>query len=176
MTAKKMSDNAELEIYGSKVLRKRSEEITIFDEELVKFGETLRDLMFEHEGAGLAAPQIGKNIRIAVVEIPNTEREALIFVNPEIIYKSDEMQSDSEGCLSIPDIRAVVKRPMTISLKALTTSGKPMLIENISGFLARAIMHEIDHLDGVLFVDIIDPLKKTLIAGKLKKIAKENRG
>ena len=173
--SKNSAEASNLEIYGSKILRKRSEEITVFDDELVKFGEKLRDLMFEYEGAGLAAPQIGKNLRIAVVEIPDTEKEALIFVNPEIVAKSEELQTDSEGCLSIPDVRAIVKRHQTISMKAFTTKGEEIFLENISGFFARAIQHEIDHLDGVLFTDKVDPLKKALISGKLKKIAKEHR-
>lgn len=171
---KKMSET--LEIYGSKILRKKSENVTVFDEELTKFCQKLSNLMYEHEGAGLAAPQIGKNIRVAAIDIPDTNKESLILVNPEIVFKSEELQTDSEGCLSIPDIRAIVKRPMTISVKAVSTTGEPIFLENISGFFARAIQHEIDHLDGILFIDKIDPLKKTMIAGKLKKIAKEHRG
>ncbi len=168
-----MYDN--LVIYGAKTLRQKSEEIKVFDDDLIKFGETLRNLMYEHEGAGLAAPQIGRNIRIAVVDVPESDKESVILVNPEIVFKSEEEQTDSEGCLSIPSIRAVVKRPMTISVKAFSTNGEPMFLENVSGFFARTIQHEIDHLDGILFIDKIDPLKKTLISGKLKKIAKENR-
>lgn len=168
-----MSEN--IVIYGSKTLRKKSEEIKIFDDELVKFGERLSELMYENDGAGLAAPQIGKNIRIVAVDVPNTEKKSVVLVNPQIIYESEELQSNSEGCLSIPDVRAIVKRPMTISVKAFSTKGEPITLENVSGFFARAIQHEIDHLDGILFVDKIDPLKKTLISGKLKKIAKEHR-
>jgi len=165
-----------LEIYGSKILRNKSKKITSFDDKLIEFSEKLSRLMFEHEGAGLAAPQIGENIRIVAVEIPNTtEKESLILVNPEIVFQSEELQTDTEGCLSIPDIRAIVKRPMTISVKAFSANGKPIFLENVSGFFARAIQHEIDHLDGILFIDKIDPLKKTLISGKLKKIAKENK-
>jgi len=164
-----------LEIYGSKLLRKICEEVTIFDDELVKFTSRLRDLMYEFDGVGLAAVQIGKPLRVAVVDIPNTEKESVILINPEIIWKSDEMQSDSEGCLSIPDIHANVIRPLTITVKAVTEKGAPLIFEKISGFFARVIQHEIDHMNGVLFVDKIDPIKKTLIAGKLKKIAKEHK-
>jgi peptide deformylase len=165
----------DLEIYGSKVLRKKSEEITVFNDELVAFGKQLRDLMYEYEGVGLAAPQVGRNIRIVAVDIPKTENEAVILVNPQVIAASEEIQTDSEGCLSIPEIRAVVKRPQTITVKAQNTAGEPILLENVSGFFARAILHEIDHLDGILFIDKIDPLKRNLIAGKLKRIAKEHR-
>jgi peptide deformylase len=77
--------------------------------------------------------------------------------------------------LSIPDIRATVSRPMSVTVEAVSEKGEPVVFENVSGFFARAIQHEIDHMDGILFVDKIDPLKKTLIAGKLKKIAKEHK-
>jgi len=168
-----MSEN--LEIYGSKILRKKSDNVEVFDKELVEYCETLRNLMYKYDGAGLAAPQMGRNIRVAVVDVPNTDKETIILINPEVVWQSEEEQTDSEGCLSIPDIRANVKRPMTINLKNFSPDGKPTLLENVSGFLARAILHEIDHLDGILFIDKIDPLKKTLISGKLKKIAKEHR-
>jgi peptide deformylase len=168
-----MSD--ELEIYGSKLLRQKSPEVKTFDDELISFGEKLTELMYEYDGVGLAAPQVGKLIRVAAVDIPNTEKESLVMVNPEITWTSEEKQIDNEGCLSIPDIRAHVSRPLSISLSAFTTSGEPILLENVTGFFARAIQHEIDHLDGILFVDKIDPLKKTMISGKLKKIAKEHK-
>lgn len=166
-----MSDN--LEIYGSKTLRKISVEVNNFDKELVDFGKELSDLMYENDGIGLAAPQIGKLIRVVAVDVPNTEKESVVLVNPKIIWASPEFKNDSEGCLSIPDIRANVERPASISVSAFSTTGEQILFEKITGIFARAIQHEIDHLNGILFVDKIDPLKKTLISGKLKKIAKE---
>ncbi|MCL1946045.1 MAG: peptide deformylase [Chitinivibrionia bacterium] len=167
----------DLQIYGSKLLRKKCEEVTVFDDELVKFTERLRELMYELDGVGLAAIQIGKALRIAAVDVPDKEKEkeAVILINPKIVWKSQEMQIDSEGCLSIPEIRATVSRPMSVTVEAVSEKGEPVVFENVSGFFARAIQHEIDHMDGILFVDKIDPLKKTLIAGKLKKIAKEHK-
>ena len=164
-----------LEIYGSKVLRQKSQEVNVFDEELVKFGNELVELMYEHDGVGLAAPQIGKLTRVIAIDIPNTEKESVVLVNPQIIWMSEETKSDNEGCLSIPDIKASVNRPLSISVSAFSTTGEPILLEKISELFARAIQHEIDHLNGILFVDKIDPLKKTLILGKLRKIAKEHK-
>ena len=167
----------DLKIYGSKLLRKKCKEVTVFDDELVKFTEKLRELMYELDGVGLAAVQIGKALRIAAVDVPNTntEKESVILINPKIVWKSQDTQTDNEGCLSIPDIRASVTRPMSVTVEAVSEKGEPLLFENVSGFFARAIQHEIDHMDGILFVDKIDPIKKTLIAGKLKKIAKEHK-
>jgi peptide deformylase len=168
-----MSEN--LEIYGSKVLRQISKEITSFDDTLVKFGEDLKNFMYEYDGVGLAAVQIGNPIRIIAVDIPDTDKEAIILVNPKITWASVDTQVDNEGCLSIPDVRAKVTRAQSISVSAFSTTAEPISLEKVSGFFARAIQHEIDHLDGVLFTDKIDPLKKTLILSKLKKIAKEHK-
>ena len=165
-----------LEFYGSKTLRETCRDVEVFDDKLADFANKLRDLMYEFDGVGLAAIQVGVPLRIAVIDIPNTEKESIILVNPEIVWRDDETQSDNEGCLSIPDVRASVVRQMRISVKALSPKGEPIFLDKISGFYARIVQHEIDHLNGVLFTDRIDPLKKTLIAGKLKKIAKEHKG
>ncbi|MCL2844597.1 MAG: peptide deformylase [Chitinivibrionia bacterium] len=165
----------DLEIYGSKLLRETCKEVSVFDDELVNFTNKLRELMYEFDGVGLAAVQVGVPLRIAVIDIPDTEKEAIILINPEIVWSDDETQTDSEGCLSIPDVRANVARSMNISVKAVSPNGEPIFLDKISGFFARVIQHEIDHLNGVLFTDRIDPVKKTFIAGKLKKIAKERK-
>ncbi|MDR0304165.1 MAG: peptide deformylase [Chitinispirillales bacterium] len=164
-----------LEIYGSKTLRQKSKEVNSFDETLIEFGNKLRKLMYEYDGVGIAAPQIGKLIRVIAVDIPNTEKESVVLVNPKIIWTSQETQTDSEGCLSIPDIRAAVNRPLSISVSAFSTNGEQISLEKISGFFARIIQHEMDHLDGILFTDKIDPLKRALLLSKLKKIAKERK-
>jgi len=171
----KTPQTSDLEIYGSKILRENCREVSVFDDELVNFTDRLRELMYEFDGVGLAAVQVGVPLRIAAIDIPNTEKESLILVNPQIVWQCDETQTDSEGCLSIPDIRANVVRAMTINVKGFSEKGEPIFLEKVSGFLARIIQHEIDHMDGILFTDKIDPIKKTFIAGKLKKIAKEHK-
>lgn len=165
----------DLEIYGSKILRENCREALIFNDDLVNFTDKLRKLMYELDGVGLAAVQMGVPLRIAAIDIPDTEKESIILVNPEIVWQCGETQTDSEGCLSIPDVRANVTRSMTISVKGFSEKGEPIFLEKISGFFARVIQHEIDHMNGVLFTDKIDPVKKTFIAGKLKKIAKERK-
>jgi peptide deformylase len=131
--------------------------------------------MYEYDGVGLAAVQIGRPIRMAAIYVPNSDKESLVLVNPRIVWMSEETQSDSEGCLSVPEIRASVNRPLTISVSAVSPAGEPILLEKVSGSFARTIQHEMDHMDGVLFVDKIDPLKKTLLFGKLKKLAKKHK-
>jgi len=165
----------QLELYGSKILRQKSQEVKLFNDELVMFGEKLVRLMYEFDGVGLAAVQIGRPIRMAAIYVPNSDSESLVLVNPRIIWMSEETQSDSEGCLSVPEIRAPVNRSMSISVSAVSPAGEPILLEKISGAFARTILHEMDHMDGILFVDKIDPLKKTLLFGKLKKLAKKHK-
>lgn len=161
--------------YGDPVLRKKAVPISDFNREFEELCEQLTDWMYEYDGVGLAAPQVGISQRFVVVDVSKEGDKPIVLVNPEITWKSEEKVTDSEGCLSIPNIRGNVERYASISVKAFSPSGEEFQLERIDGLFARAIQHEIDHLDGILFVDKIPPVKKQLIAGKLKKIAKQNR-
>ena len=138
-------------------LRLKSKQVTKFDTEL----QTLIDNMFETmraaPGVGLAAPQIGESRRLVVVEYTEDEDEnakpkKYVLVNPEIIRRSEEMVTDIEGCLSLPGLAGVVERHEAVTVKARNRFGKPVKIE-ANGWLARIFQHEIDHLDGVLYID-----------------------
>ncbi len=138
-------------------LRLKSKQVTKFDTEL----QTLIDNMFETmraaPGVGLAAPQIGESRRLVVVEYTEDEDEnakpkKYVLVNPEIIRRSEEMVTDIEGCLSLPGLAGVVERHEAVTVKARNRFGKPLKIE-AEGWLARIFQHEIDHLDGVLYID-----------------------
>ncbi len=162
----------DLMYYGSAVLRKKCEPVEEFDGDFAALCDKLINLMYEHEGVGLAASQVGMSKRLLAIDVSENGDSPIILVNPEFTWKSDELESDSEGCLSIPGIRGVVERHASVSLKALDMDGNEFLIEKAEGLYARALQHEIDHLDGILFVDRLSPVKKQLIAKKLKKIAK----
>jgi peptide deformylase len=166
---------AEIRIYGDPVLRKKAAAIERFDDALREFVERMIVDMHENDGVGLAAPQIGQPVRIAVVDETGGQREPYVLINPEITSASSEIAEDEEGCLSIPDIRLKVKRPISISVTAYNQNGEKVVIENAEGLLARALQHEIDHLDGILFVDRASPVARQLVSGKLKKLAKERR-
>jgi peptide deformylase len=145
---------------GDPVLRKRAAKIEKITKDTQKLIDDMIDTMHKANGLGLAAPQIGVSQRIAVVEIhepPENEKEPgtiklYTLINPEIVRTSDDRWQTAEGCLSIPGWRGEVERPETITVKALDRTGERLRFE-ASGMLARAIQHEIDHLDGVLYID-----------------------
>jgi peptide deformylase len=162
----------EIRIYGDPVLRKTAEPVPEFDEKIKQFIEEFILTMREKDGVGLAANQVGEAVRITVVDTSAGEKPPYVLANPEIIYFSKEIADEEEGCLSIPTIRLKVKRPAIVTVKALDADGKEYMIEKAEGLLARALQHEIDHLNGILFVDRVSPLQRRLISGKLKKLAK----
>ena len=134
------------------VLRKKSKYIDKINEKLLKLLDDMAETMYQANGVGLAAPQVGMLKRIAVVDIG----DGLIkLINPEIVEQEGEQQ-DIEGCLSIPGITGEVKRPDWVKVKALNENGENVEIEG-DGLLARALCHEIDHLDGILFIDKVVP-------------------
>jgi peptide deformylase len=163
-------------IYGQKVLRKRAVEVGKITPELVKLADNMLETMYDSSGVGLAAPQVGKSLRLIVVDITSEEeeRKPLFLFNPQVT-QSQKPGSAEEGCLSVPGIWAEVERPETITVEALGKDGKKVVLRNISGLLARCIQHEIDHLNGILFVDKISSEDRTLNDGKLKKLSKESK-
>ena len=163
--------------YGHTTLRKRCDDITEFDDSLKQFAEEMLVTMIENEGVGLAAPQVDKPIRFLVIGIPvedSDELYTLAVANPEIIESSDEKIDFEEGCLSIPDVRETVVRPEAIKLRYQDLDGKTQVIE-ADGLLARVLQHEVDHTNGILFVDHLSPVRKLKHSGRLKQLAKENK-
>ncbi|MCX7846110.1 MAG: peptide deformylase [Dictyoglomaceae bacterium] len=138
------------------ILRKRAKKIEKIDEDIKKLAENMLETMKFSNGVGLAAPQVGKNIRLVVVSY---DEEDYIFINPEIIEKEGE-NVDIEGCLSIPSVEVPVKRAEKILLRYQNLKGRTLNME-FDGLLARIIQHEIDHLDGILIVDKIEENIKT---------------
>jgi peptide deformylase len=158
--------------YGAPELRTISKRIDVFNAELEKIAHNMFDTMYSSPGIGLAAAQIGINIQLTTVDISVGEdaTKRVILCNPEIISKEGEQKAD-EGCLSIPDFSDAVTRPLKMIVRAQTINGEQIQIE-AEGLLARCFSHEIDHLNGILFVDHLSPLKRTLIRNKIKKLAK----
>lgn len=154
----------DLHLLGSPVLRMQSEEVEEVDEEVRTFIDDLFESMDAAKGIGLAANQVGVARRVAVVDTQGTR---LAMVNP-VIVSAEGKSKGEEGCLSIPDLYADVTRPDRIVLEALDREGAKYRLE-AEGLLARAIQHEIDHLDGILFVDYLSPLKRKLLVTRWKK-------
>ncbi len=140
-----------IRLFGDPVLRQRADEVVDFDKELRRLVEDLTDTMLEAPGAGLAAPQIGVGLRVFTW---NVEGEVGHLVNP-VLDLSEEAQDGSEGCLSIPGLSIDCRRALRVLAKGFDVHGEPVTIDG-SDLLARAIQHETDHLDGVLFVDRLD--------------------
>ena len=141
--------------YGEPSLREPSKEVHKVSKKITELVRDLMDTMYAQNGVGLAAPQIGENVRVFVIDVStnNEPLNPMVFINPKIIKKSGAIKSN-EGCLSFPEAYTDVKRYKNIMVKALNEHGKPFVLEAKDGsLLARAIQHENDHLDGVLFID-----------------------
>jgi len=165
-------------IYGSPVLRKKTLEINKDYPGLKGFIEDLFETMYVSDGLGLAAPQIGKSLRVFVLDgaplaedDPSLNDFKKVLINPEIIEKDGEEIAFNEGCLSIPNIREDVLRPAKIRITYYDEDFK-FHDEYYEGLKARIIQHEYDHLEGILFVDLIAPIRKKLLKGKLSAISK----
>jgi len=159
--------------YGDPILEKPAAAITKFDAELAELAEDMFATMYAAQGIGLAAPQIGKSIRMTVIDVTSGKNpEAkIVMVNPEIIHFEGEKREE-EGCLSIPGFRGYVVRPQFVTVKAQDAKGESFEIRG-EDLLARAFCHEIDHLNGVLFLTHLSMLKRDLIRRKIKKLKKQ---
>jgi peptide deformylase len=158
--------------YGNAVLEKPAGPVTKFDDELRKLVEDMFESMYEAKGVGLAAPQIGISKRLAVIDITFKEdpNAKLVLANPEIIHKEGK-QTQSEGCLSIPEFREQVTRANKVTVRAQDIDGK-WYEKTGEELLARAFLHETDHLNGKLYISHISALKRDLIKRKIRKLMK----
>ena len=176
-------------LYGNPILRRKSAVIETVTPEIRDLAAQMTVTMFENEtpGIGLAAPQVGVNLRLITLAVPDPSSELppnaspgerllgpmmpLALVNPEVVPASTKVSSCEEGCLSIPEISAEVIRPVSVMLRASTLDGRPISVE-CGGMLARCLQHEVDHLDGILFVDRATEFDKRQIADDLHFLEK----
>jgi len=168
-----------ISIYGSAILRKKAEPVKEITPELVELAHNMLETMYNANGVGLAAPQVGKNIRLVVVDLAKDEEEhkPIILFNPEVVPEEGEnpLETDEEGCLSVPEVWANVSRPGRVSITYTNENGENVVLKNITGKFARCAQHEQDHLNGVLFIDKISIADKAMNATKLKKMARANK-
>ncbi len=163
-------------VYGDPLLRKKAKEVAKDFEGLNEIIENMWETMYSSDGVGLAAPQVGKSIRIFLVdassaadEEPELEDFKKVFINPEIIECSGDEWVMNEGCLSLPEIREDVKRPDYVRVKYFDENFE-LHDEEFTGYAGRIIQHEFDHLEGILFIDYLSPLRKRLLKSKLRDI------
>lgn len=160
-----------IRIYPDPVLRVKCREVTDFDASLRKLAADMVQTMHAAPGVGLAAPQVGADLRLAVVDtsVGESPAELKVLVNPRIVHR-EGMETDTEGCLSLPGLTDKVDRPFKITVRAQDLEGKPFELQ-AEDYLARAICHEVDHLDGILFTDHLRGLRKERAKRQLRKLA-----
>ncbi len=164
-------------ILPDKRLRLKSEPVTAHDAKLRTLVDDMFATMYAAPGIGLAAIQIGVPLRVVTMDVAKKDDPPApqVFINPEVTWFSDEKATYEEGCLSIPEYYEEVERPVAVKVKYLDIDDKPHEIE-ASGLLATCLQHEIDHTNGVLFIDYISKLKRSMVMKKFKKVAKKSEG
>ena len=162
-----------IRIYPDPVLRVKCRPIATIDDRVRKLAADMVETMHAAPGVGLAAPQVGVDLRLAVVDVTIGEdpSQLTVLLNPEVVERSG-LESDVEGCLSLPGITDKVDRPAAVTVRAQDLEGNSLELK-AEGFHARALCHEIDHLDGVLFPDLLRGLRRERVRRQLKKLAEE---
>jgi peptide deformylase len=158
--------------YPDPRLHKVAKPVAKVDARIQKIVTDMAETMYKAPGVGLAATQVDVHERIVVIDVSDEQNELMVFINPEIIWASPETKAWREGCLSVPDFYDEVERPSEIRVKALDVDGKEFEI-TADGLLAVCLQHELDHLQGKVFVEYLSILKRTRISQKMKKRAKE---
>jgi peptide deformylase len=161
--------------YPDPRLHKVAKPVGQVDLRVKKIVADMAETMYEAPGVGLAATQVDIHERIVVIDVSDEQNELRVFINPEIIWSSPEKKSWREGCLSVPDFYDEVERPAQVKVRALDLDGKEFEID-ADGLLAVCLQHEMDHLQGKVFVEYLSMLKRTRVSQKLKKRAKELLG
>jgi peptide deformylase len=161
----------EVRLLGDPVLRQRADEVERFDDELRRLAEEMLETMYESEGIGLAGPQVGVLKRLFVMDVREEGSQAQVLVNP-VLVEAEGAERGEEGCLSLPGLIGTVERAARIVMEAQDLDGNPIRVE-ATGLEARCMLHETDHLDGILFIDRLSPIKRKLLLSKWKKQKKE---
>ncbi len=167
-------------IYGADVLRRKAKDFDVSAkgarEELASLVEDMQETMLKADGVGLAAPQVGKSLRVLIVDgsplapdMPDLEGFRRVMINPELLEESEAMAEYSEGCLSLPDINADVTRPASIKVRYYDHNLDEK-VEEFDGFACRMVQHEMDHLEGILFTDRTAPIRRKMLNSRLLKI------
>ncbi|MFW6201567.1 MAG: peptide deformylase [Gemmatimonadota bacterium] len=163
----------DIRVLGDPILRREAESVGRVDDDVRRLLDDMLETMYAADGVGLAAPQVGVGRRITVIDIRDPAVGVLELIDPEIVERSDEVERGEEGCLSIPGVQEIVERSARVVVEATDRAGERRRIDG-EGLLARALQHEVDHLDGVLFIDRVSPLKRRLLLQKWRKVRPES--
>ncbi len=159
-----------IETLGAGVLRRPADPVAEPDAELDRLIDDMFETMYDARGIGLAAPQVGVSRRVIVVDVHEDGTEPMAILNPMVVEQGTATEKQEEGCLSIPGVGGVVERPATCVVEGMDRAGNPVRVQ-ADGMLARCLLHEVDHLDGVLFIDRLSPIKRTMLLRKYRKLA-----
>ncbi|CAN5642069.1 peptide deformylase [soil metagenome] len=159
----------ELRFLGDPVLRAAAAPVDAVDDEVRRLIADMFDTMYAEEGVGLAAPQVGIGQRIIVVDARDEDVAPFALINPEIVAASEDVDRAEEGCLSIPGLTEVVERSVAVQVRALDGEGRDLVVD-AEGLLARILQHEVDHINGILFIDRVSALKRKLLLNRWQKV------
>lgn len=165
----------EIRLLGDPVLRRKASPVDTPASELQSLINDMFETMYAEEGVGLAAPQIGLDLRLTVIDTKEEGSTPMALINPVILEASTETEKGEEGCLSMPGLKELVERSTSITIEATDASGERIRVD-ASGLLARVMQHEVDHLDGVLFLDRVSPLKRRMLLKKWEKVRPQRAG
>ena len=174
MNSQNVSVGHELVYYGHETLKKIAENINNIDGELIRLIDSMYNVMYRARGIGLAAPQVDVSRRLIILDIEDRENISMEIINPVIQEFSERQEPYEEGCLSVPGITREIVRPSQIQVTGVNRDGKDVRFE-AAGLLARVIQHEVDHLNGILFIDRLQDFERSELRPELKKIKKLNR-
>ena len=156
-------------IMGDPVLREKAAPVAELSADVRTLITDMFDTMYAEDGVGLAAPQVGVGARVIVVDPREPDIAPFALVNPEILSASEELDRAEEGCLSIPGLKEIVERPYAVRVQGLDRDGNTVTME-AAGLLARILQHEVDHLDGILFLDRVSPIKRKMLLNRWQKV------
>jgi peptide deformylase len=158
-----------LRYLGDPVLRQKAVAVEELTAEVRQLIEDMFDTMYAEDGVGLAAPQVGVSQRVIVIDPREPDIAPFALVNPEVVEVSEEVERGEEGCLSIPGLKEIVERPSAVRVEGMDRDGERIVIE-ADGLLARILQHEVDHLDGILFLDRVSSIKRKLLLNRWQKV------
>jgi len=164
----------QLVTYPASVLRKQASAVENVDGELIKMADEMFEIMYENAGIGLAAPQVGLSNQVLVIDVRQDDLPTYVLINPRVIKREGEVEAE-EGCLSLPEIFGEVKRAERVQVRYVDQNGEEQTLE-AEGLLARAIQHEMDHLNGVLFIDRLGETRRRLLDQQIRALAESSDG
>lgn len=160
-------------LLGDPILRESALPVEELDGEIHTLIADMFDTMYAEEGVGLAAPQVGVGLRVIVVDPREPEVPPFALINPEVVETAGELEKGEEGCLSIPGLKELVERPAQVVVTGMDEAGAQVRLEAV-GLLARILQHEVDHVNGILFIDRVSPLKRVMLLRRWQKVKPES--